>query len=141
MSSLAKSVGADPSVYKVNQLLKLPGQSKRKDPRVQAIITGELHEHIVTAFFDEDARPMDPEAQAEAASGSAPPPRPRSTLTAQRRAAALSPWTDSPNNIPEEWAMSAPALQTLALVKHKPEPPHRLPASVRYMIMGWCRAR
>ncbi len=30
----AAHVGADPNVYKCNQLLKLPGQSKRNDPRV-----------------------------------------------------------------------------------------------------------
>ena len=76
MPALAKSVGADHSTYTNNQLLKLPGQSKRKDPRVQAVITGELQEHIVTAFFDENARSMNLEALTEAASGSAPPPRP-----------------------------------------------------------------
>ena len=84
---------------------------------------------------------MDLEAQAEAASESAPPSLPPSTLSAQRRAAALSPWNDSLHNILGEWAMTAPPLETLALVRHKPEAPHRLPANVRFMIMGWCRGR
>ncbi len=35
--------------------------------------------------------------------------------------------------------MTAPALETLALVRHKPEAPHRLPANVRFTITGWCR--
>ncbi len=37
--------------------------------------------------------------------------------------------------------MTAPTLETLALVRHTHEAPHRLSHAVRYMIMGWYRAR
>jgi hypothetical protein len=141
MPVIAKSIGADPNVYKRNQLMKLPVQSKLKDDRIQGIISGELREHIVTAFFAENAAPVHMEVQSAAAVVAAPPPRARSELSATRRAAALGPWDDTAPDISDNSAMTSPPLETLFLIRHTTEAPHRLPRAVRYMVMGWCRAR
>ncbi len=107
MAAIAKSIGADETVYTRNQLLKLPGQSKKEDNRVQTRISGELREHIVTAVFSEGATPMHLEALTEAAAIAAPPPRPQSTLSARRRAEALGPWSAAPPDIPDNRVMTA----------------------------------
>ena len=62
MTEIAKSIGADETVFSRNQLLKLPCQSKKVGSHVQALISGELREHIVTAYFLEGVTPMSMEA-------------------------------------------------------------------------------
>ena len=136
MVGIVKSFGADHEVYIRNQLLKLPNQSKRNDPRVQKILTGELKDHVVTAFFDDDATEMILEL---------PPPAPgavrRRTAAARVVKVPLAPWPDQEAPIPDDWAMSSPALETLRLIRHSAEPAHKLPRNTRYMLMGWCRHR
>jgi hypothetical protein len=61
LATIAKSfgAGADSSVYIRNQIFTLPNQSKLKDSRVQNLIIDELNkDHVVNAFFDEDATKM-----------------------------------------------------------------------------------
>ena len=76
----ASSLGADEAPYGRNQLFKLPNQSKRDDPRVQTLITGELKEHILTAFFDTQATEMTLERT---------PPAPGAIHSKAAKAAAL----------------------------------------------------
>ncbi len=121
--------------------MKLPLQSKLRDNRVQGFISGELTEHIVTAFFAENAAPVHMEVQSAAAVVAAPTPRTRSELSAPRRAAALDPMEDMASEIPDNCALTSPPLETLFLIRHTTETPHRLPRAVRYIVMGWCHAR
>jgi hypothetical protein len=137
MPAIAKSLGADPNVYGRNQLFKLPKQSKLRDSRVQNLITGDIKEHILTAFFDTQASEMTLE--------DTPPPAPGATRRKAAKAASLkvplAPWIDQEAPIPEDWAMSSPALETLRLIRHNTDAGHRLTRTIRYMIMGWCRHR
>jgi len=55
--------------------------------------------------------------------------------------APLATWIDQEAPIPDDWAMSSPALETLCLVRHITEPPHRLSRGIRYMLMDWARHR
>ncbi len=133
---IAKSLGADDEVYIRNQIFKLPNQFMRKDNRVKKLISRELKDHAVAAFFDDDAIEMILEL---------PPPAPGAV---RRRTAAtgvvkdpLAPWSDQEAPIPDDWDRSSPVLETLHLIHHNPEPSHSLPRSTRYMLMGWCRHR
>ena len=138
MVGIAKSfgAGANKEVYILNQLLKLPNQSKRDDPRVQRLLTGEINHHVVTTFLDDDATEMIIELS---------PPAPgavrRKTAAAGVITVSLALWPDQDAPIPDDWVMSSPALETLHLIRYNPEPAHSLPQSTRHMLMGWCRHR
>ncbi len=126
MVGIAKPLGAgaDDEVYIRNRLLKLPNQSKRNDPCVQRIITGELKDHVVPAFFDDDATEMILELP------------PLVSGVVRRRTAAygvvkvpLAPWPDQEAPIPGDWDMISPALEILYLIRHSPSQPTASPAA------------
>jgi hypothetical protein len=134
MITIAKSFGANATVNAHNQLLNRPKQSKR---RAQNLITVDFKEHIVTVFFDVGATEMTIK--------DAPPPAPGATRRKAAKAASvkvpLAPWIDQETPIPYDWTMSSPALETLRLIRHNTDAAYRLPRTIRYMLMGWCRHR
>ena len=89
MRGVASSLSADEAPYGRNHLFKLSFQSKRGDPRVQTLITGELKEHILTTFFDSQATEM--------ALAYIPHPVPGDTRRKEAKATSvkvpLAPWT------------------------------------------------
>ena len=138
MPTIAARLGADSEVYNRNQHFKLPWQTKVDDTRVQNLITGAFVDHLVTAGFDADAVELNlpipvPKPRKE--------PRGKKAKTdASPAPSSIAPWPvgegQTPPLVPDNWAMTAPPLETLALVRHSRERP--IPRNARYMIMGWC---
>ncbi len=94
----------------------------------------------MTAIFDTQATKMTLE-RTPPAPGVVSSKAAKAAGTAGTAKAPLAPWTDQEAPIPDDWAMSSPALETLRPVRHSTEPPHRLSRGIRYMLMGWARHR
>lgn len=142
MRVIVASLGADTNVYGKNQKFKLPNQSKPGDRRIQYIISGRPEQHVLTAAFDEGATELKLEVPDSAVQHVV---RTRTSELVRskgaRKTVPLQAWPD-PVDFPADWAMSSPPLETLNLIRHKPDPPHRIPRNVRYgVIMGWARHR
>ncbi len=122
--TVATSLDADGTVYDRNQHLKLPRQSKKEKKaiytRVQKLITWVFMDHIVTTAFDPDSAeltlailvPPAIEPAAKKAKTNAPGTQPPITI---------APWPVPSESVPEHLAMTAPPLETLALVRHSME--------------------
>ncbi len=98
MPTIAKSLGADLAVYNRNQIFKLSNQSKRGEPRVNSVITGEFKESILTAFFDIQATEMTLEDAHPPAPGATRRMAPKATLVK----VPLAPWIDQDAPIPDD---------------------------------------
>ena len=58
MSAITKSVGADPNVYSLNKIFKLPNKPNHHVSRKQTILPGDLKEKKITECFDAEATEM-----------------------------------------------------------------------------------
>ena len=91
--------------------------------------------HIISTAFDPDAAELAlaifvPPAKGPAAKKArGAPPGTQPPIT-------IAPWLVPSESVPDNWAMTAPPLETLALVRHSMERP--IPRDTRYMIMEWC---
>jgi hypothetical protein len=101
MRGVAYSLGADKTPYDCNQFFKLPNQSKRDDPRVQTLITGELKEQIVTALFDTQATEMTFE-RTPPAPGVVRSKAAKAAKAAGAAKAPLAPWIYQEAPIPDD---------------------------------------
>ena len=136
MPAIAASVGADPNVYSRNQLFKFPGQSKKGDSRLQRLITGDLSQHILTAAFEEGATELKLDIPVPLVARAAPRAR---KPAGEQKSCGLGPWKDQNMPIPDNWAMTSPPLETLRLIRHSTERPHRIPRKLRHAIMCWAQ--
>jgi len=127
---------ADPAVYSRNQTMTLPGQSRLRSAcnRVQAIITSSPEKHLLTACFNGDCEAMQLSAPMSSSVGL---PEPTRSTRGSGGGGQLAPW---PEACPSDaWAMTSDPIETLRMIRHRPDPPHRSPHTGDLML--WFRHR
>lgn len=129
-------VDVDRSVYSANRAFKLPWQTKGGgDDRVQAILDGSsIEKHFVTEF-------LPPRSEwREVRFTSLVAPVTREPTPIRRRTDPLPPWP-YPVALPDNWNVTGDVGDTLSLLKHTHERPHRFSRRLRYITMTWCKGR
>eukprot|EP00873_Tetraselmis_striata_P012314 jgi/Tetstr1/432578/TSEL_021948.t1 len=136
-----KKDGFDPAVYgRTSQLMKMVGQSKRGDPRVQVIVQDDVREnHFITAFLKEGAGPAKPRDVPHAV--------PEASVSSVRRGGGfpvdLTGIVPVPfvAEIPPKWNIrKSPISETLKLLYHD-DGANRLDRTTRYVILKWIQTR
>ena len=98
------------------------------------MIISDFMEHVLKAAFDPDATELSLNIPILAVTAA----RNRSLAPKTFDAIPLAPWPTSPDTllVPDNGAMTSCPHETLALIRHKKEPPFRIPRGTRYMIKG-----